>query len=179
VWVLAEIREELERRKHVFVAVGASRFVVMVVVVVARRWRRNLSRHGERKRVWDRGIRSDWRVLRVVAIPAAARKTYVYRARSHVCTSQYAAHSGIRRSKRHRRLDCARRTRWGSHGEIVVGCQGNDTVFDTVALDIGLAIDDDMRIRVQFQRLAVTSISRHVRDDGNGTSGQRGRLRAL
>jgi hypothetical protein len=88
VWVLAEIREKLQRRQHVFVAVGTSRFVVMMMVVVARGWRRNFSRHRERKRMWNRGIRSDWRILRIVAIPAAAtRETHVYRARSYVRTS--------------------------------------------------------------------------------------------
>lgn len=102
--------------------------------------------------MWDRGIWPDWRILRIVAIPAgtSARKTNVHRARSHVCASQCATHGGIRRSQRHGRLDCARSTRWSTHGEIVIGCQGNDTVLDTVALDIGFAVDNDVRIRVQF-----------------------------
>ncbi len=49
VWVLlAEICEELEHGQHIYAMAGASRFVVMVIVVV---WRHDLSRHEEWKHV--------------------------------------------------------------------------------------------------------------------------------
>ncbi len=55
-WVLlAEICKELEHGQHVCTVAGASRFVVMVIVVV---WRHDLSRHEEWKLLFAARFRS-------------------------------------------------------------------------------------------------------------------------
>ena len=50
---------------------------------------------------------------------------------------------------------------WIPHGEIIIGCQGNDVVLDTVT---SLAVNDDVHIgvRVELQQLAGTHIRCYI-----------------
>jgi hypothetical protein len=96
-WIFTEISKELEGRKHVLITVWASRFVVVMVMVMVTRGSRNcLSRGGQWKCALYRSVWSDCCFLGVIAV-STSRKTDIHRTRCYVRGAQDATHSGIRR----------------------------------------------------------------------------------
>jgi hypothetical protein len=98
VWVFAQVRQQLQGRKNVFVTVRATRLVVVMVMVVVARWScDDLGRDGKGEGALYRGIGPNRSFLGVIAVSAAG-KTDIHRTWRHVRSSQDAAHGGICRS---------------------------------------------------------------------------------
>jgi hypothetical protein len=149
--VFTEISEELEGRKHVFVAVWATRVVVMMVMVMVTRSSRDcLTGGGQWECALYRGVWSDCCFLGVITVStfSTSGKTNIHRTWRYVRAPQDATHSGIRRSQGHGCLYSARGTWRGTHRKVIVRLQCDDAIFDAIALHVSITVDNNVCIRV-------------------------------
>jgi hypothetical protein len=96
--IYTEISKELEGRKHVFITVWASRF--MVVMVMVTRSSRDYLSGGQWESALYRGIWSDCCFLRAIAVStfSTSGKTNIHRTWRDVRGPQDATHSGVCKS---------------------------------------------------------------------------------